>query len=64
MLLEKPDDEPLGWLPQTYHQMDLKKRKDLRQSREHRAWARANQGPVGEREGHLCWTNPIGGTFT
>jgi hypothetical protein len=29
MLLEKPDDEPLGWLPQTYHQMDLKKRKDL-----------------------------------
>ena len=51
MLLEKPDDEPLGWLPQTYHQMDLKKRKDLRQSREHRAWARANQGPVGEVKG-------------
>jgi hypothetical protein len=44
MLLEKPDDAPLGWLPQTYHQMDLKKRKDPRQSREHRAWARANQG--------------------
>ena len=44
MLLEKADDEPLGWLPQTYHQMDLKKRKDLRQSREHRAGARANQG--------------------
>lgn len=29
MLLEKPDDEPLRWLPQTYHQMDLKKRKSL-----------------------------------
>jgi hypothetical protein len=41
MLLEKPDDERLGWLPETYHQMDLK-RKDLGQSREHHAWARAN----------------------
>jgi len=23
---EKPDDEPLGWLPQSYHQMDLQER--------------------------------------
>jgi dihydrofolate reductase len=29
MLLEKPDDAPLGWLPQTYHQMDLKNAKTL-----------------------------------
>jgi hypothetical protein len=58
MVLEKLGDEPLGWLPQTYHQMDLKKRNDLRQSREHRARARANKGPVGEGEGHPCRTNP------
>ncbi len=23
---ERPDDEPLGWLPQSYHQMDPQER--------------------------------------
>jgi dihydrofolate reductase len=51
MLLEKPDDEPLGWLPQTYHQMDLKKRKDLLAVPRASCVARANQRPVGEARG-------------
>jgi hypothetical protein len=28
--------------------------RDVRRSREHGAWARADQGPVGEGEGHPC----------
>jgi hypothetical protein len=31
---------------------------------EHRAWARANQGPVGEGEGASLLVQPVGGTLT